>query len=266
MKRIYPAALAALMVGACADADPAGLGPDTAGLAPDATASAHHTWQAGNGSAWHGYTAPDVVYAAADGLVCATWTDDYLDEFLAAEGMPDADHFSFDFLVFDEVENDWVELGDVNAKESDGDRTSCFDVSEWENGSYLFEVVGMAKSGTGQETTTHHTDAWSGAIVIGEVEWSIVPVGGNVEDLIQNANTNNFTLEYELYYGDDLVTDCEDMPEVSWDGTVHNHTCDTDGRGLILRNPDRGTVGSWTLGFHWGDPEEPFTTFQIESD
>lgn len=260
MNRLAITALGALVAtAACADSDPVALSPDGA-------LHHEHTWQAGDGSAYHGYTEPDVEHDDATGLLCATWSDDFLDEADSGE-YADADHFSFDFAYYDEVAEEWVDLGDVNAKESDGDRTACYDLSEWEDGTYPFQVTGMAKDGTGQGTTTHHTDTWEGDVVIG-APWSVELVGGNVQDLEQNANTAVLTLDYELYHGDDLVADCAIEPDVDWPADVEKHDCDetTGVRTLHLENPDRGTGGVFTLGFHWGDPSNPFATFEITTE
>lgn len=260
MKRSVPAAMAALMLAGCADADPVGLSPDAAAVSSDAPVSAHHIWQAGNGSAYHGYTAPDVDYDGNSGMLCATWSDAAL-----ADGFASADHFSFDFGYFDETGGEWVDLGDVNANESAGDRTACYDLSGWEDGSYQFEVTGTAKDGKGGETTTHHTDAWTGDVVIGAAWWIDV-TGGNAQDLEQNANSANFTLEYQLYRGTTLITDCDTRPDVTWAADV-KQDCDAEEetRTLVLANPDHKSAGTWTLEFHWGDPENPFEGVEISS-
>ncbi len=177
MKKISMAALGALVVlAACSDADPLGL-------VPEAALHSDHTWQAGSGSAWHGYTAPDVEYHVETGLLCATWTDGYL--FTRDDDQYEStDFFSFDFYV--EEDEDWVYLDDV--RNEAGTEIGCYDLTEWEDGEYLFRVNGMARHGTGQTTTTHHTADWVGTIVLGET----------LRFTVQLRHANDLFVHYDL--------------------------------------------------------------------
>ena len=167
MRKILVAAItvAALGAVACSDVDsPTAVHIGSEGTQSEGAQYDSHTWQAGNGSAWHGYDAPLVVHHQDASLLCATWDDGYL--FTRDDGAYEgADHFSYDFDI--EVGDEWEEFGKANAKDSDDGRTGCVDLSELADGTYRFQVTGMARDGTGQSTTTHHTESWVGEITIG---------------------------------------------------------------------------------------------------
>jgi hypothetical protein len=216
MKQLSIVAMGAVVaLAACTDMDPAGLSADLA-------LNSSHTWQSGNSNTWHGYHAPDVQFDASTGLLCATWDDDYLFERDSGQ-YPDTDFFSFDFYV--DEDSDWLYLDDV--RNSADTRTGCYDLSEWEDGAYLFRVNGMARHGTGQTTSTHHTEDWIDVVVIG-AEWWIDVIGGSQQNLSHNANANNFTFSYHLYYGTTLIVDCDVAPDVAWAASVNQHNCDVD--------------------------------------
>jgi hypothetical protein len=157
-------AFAALAAISCSDTRTV-LAPDSARFSADAS----HTWQAGNGSAWHGYHAPTVTYDAARTPfeLCAQWSD------LALFGRDngryaDTDFFSFDFYQLTEGEDDWQRIGSANSR--DREEAACYIVGALDEGTYSFRVTGMARHGSGRATTTHHTTAWQENITIGDVE------------------------------------------------------------------------------------------------
>jgi alpha-tubulin suppressor-like RCC1 family protein len=160
MKRFLAVTTAALIAvsSGCTDS-PTGLvasgGPDQA-------------IQEGKGRAWHGYDAPLVSFDGQQSPleICAEWGDDRLltheDGRFAA-----TDFFSFEFFLADGPGKP-LSLGSARNKE--GTRGGCFVVGTFEEGSYTFQVVGMARHGRGGSTSTHHSDPWSGLITIGEME------------------------------------------------------------------------------------------------
>jgi hypothetical protein len=157
-------ALVALTAISCSDTRTL-LVPDSARFSTDAS----HTWQAGNGSAWHGYHAPAVTYDAAQNPfeLCAQWSDPAL--FGRDHGrFADTDFFSFDFYQLAEGDDDWRKIGSANSRNKE--ESACYIVGELDEGTYTFRVTGMARHGKGKATTTHHTIAWQASVAIGEVE------------------------------------------------------------------------------------------------
>jgi hypothetical protein len=128
-----------------------------------------HVSQAGNGSAWHGYLAPEVTFdaTASPFELCAEWADDFL--FSRADGAyAGTEFFSFDFYRREASENTFVKFG--SSRNEAGTRRGCYTVGNLPDGEYEFQVVGMARHGKGRTTTTHHTQAWSAVVEIGDTE------------------------------------------------------------------------------------------------
>jgi len=122
----------------------------------------------GKGRAWHGYDAPLVSFDSQQSPleICAEWGDDRL--LTQADGRFAAtDFFSFEFFLAD---GPGTPVGLGSARNREGTQGGCFVVGAFEEGSYTFRVVGMARHGRGGTTTTHHSSPWSGLITIGEME------------------------------------------------------------------------------------------------
>jgi len=172
MRKILVAAvtLAAFGAVACSDADSptaVDFGSEEAQSEEAQSEGAQHdshTWQSGESGTWHGYHAPSIAHNQDDSLLCATWDDDFLFTRKGGE-FEDADHFSYGFEI--EVGDEWEGFGEANGKKSEDGLTGCVDLSSLDDGTYRFRVKGMAKDGTGQSTTTHHTESWVGEITIG---------------------------------------------------------------------------------------------------
>jgi alpha-tubulin suppressor-like RCC1 family protein len=145
------ATAAALAAAACTDV-PTQPAPD----APRFSADASHTWAAGGGSAWHGYHAPELAYdAAAQPLVlCATWSDASLFERDGGQ-YADTDFFAYDFFRQTNDTGEWELIGSASSRV--GAQPGCHAVEENPTGTHTFRVTGMARHGTGRQTTTHHT-------------------------------------------------------------------------------------------------------------
>lgn len=206
--------LAFVAIAACDDTVTA-----PAPLAPDALpAFDGHVWQAGNGSAWHGYTAPAVVHwvDGNDVTLCATWTD---------EDGPDTDFYSFDARYL--LDGD-VEWSDERSARGDADGAdACLTFEDLEDGKYTFSVVGMARAGTGQTTTTHHTDAWEGEVQVGGLVWTAHLVAASASGRISDnavvglqKNANQWKVTFSLRLNDDDVLSCGDpVTDVEVDAT-----------------------------------------------
>jgi hypothetical protein len=187
MKKFAFVPMVALAFAACAD-NP--MEPSMSNAATFEMTYTSTVWQAGNGSAFHGYNAPTLSY---DGdLQCAAWSDNRVFENYSP------DHYSYEFLRWDG--DGWVEEAKVN----NADRTAVCVSEALPAGSY--RLVGMAKDGKGQETTTHHTHARE--FVIGGTGYAFAAVGGNCSTgTAPNANASTWNLTIQLYFDGALVTD-----------------------------------------------------------
>jgi hypothetical protein len=127
-------------------------------------AEANHTWRAGARPTWHGYHAPDVTALLGETSValCAAWADDFL--FTRDGGKyADTDFFSFD-LSWRTGGSSW---NSASVRNAPGLQEGCVDVDAAEGDLVEFTVKGMAKYGTGRLTSTHHTVAQHGELVVG---------------------------------------------------------------------------------------------------
>lgn len=201
--------------------------------------------QAGNGAAYHGYAAPQLELQSAGTQLCARWGDAaQLSAKLEQIGADPADHFSYEFAL---EENDgWTELDDVKVGAA-GD-WACIDISSIEPPARI-RVVGMAKSGKGQETTTHHTlPAYQ---LLGGA-YTVQAVGGNCRTgTAPNVNAATWNLSFQLYFGAALVTDGTAVYVngnlASYDPTTNEYHINNTGGG----------TGSVMWAFNVESPEGP---------
>jgi hypothetical protein len=236
MKKLTFAPIAALALAACADMPTAPEMP----LSADGLTSSASVWQAGNGRAWHGYDAPTLSYDI-DGrnvTLCASWTDD--ENFDRSS----TTFYSFDFLLQNEETGDWDKLDSARGDESGND--ACLLVEDLEDGTYLFAANGMARVGSGRNTTTNHTLDATVSVTIGGADpvWSIEIVGGNAANGTFPRNQGEFVLVYRLLLDGAVVLDCTRNVVVT--PTPESANCDAEGgtRNLQIPNPDRGTAGT----------------------
>jgi len=245
MRKILVAAVTVAAFGAVACDD----APTAVQLGSEGAQYDSHVEQAGNGNAWHGYHAPLVVHDQDNSLLCATWADATLFE----GDFSGADHFSYDFDR--EVGEEWVTFGKANAKDSDDGRTGCMDLSELADGTYRFQVTGMAKDGTGQSTTTHHTESWEGEVTIGagdvfHVRFTYAAGQSTIvnhedgfteaiEDL--NHNANKWNLKFVVLKNFEVLEECAvnlDFSDVQIEsGSSEFKSCEDGVYEINLDNP-----------------------------
>jgi hypothetical protein len=213
MKKLTFAPIAALALAACADIPTAPEMP----LQAEGIALSSAPGQAGQGVAYHAYAAP-LLLADVDGrnvTLCASWTDEDFDR-------SSTDFYSFDFLLQNGETEDLEKLGSARGDASGND--ACFLVEDLEDGTYLFAANGMARVGSGQSTSTHHTLNAFEEVTIGG-RYSILLTGGNAADGSYNmTGAPHFVLEYELRYNEDTVVDCGTSVDVA--PTPLHHDCD----------------------------------------
>lgn len=186
------ASLAALaVVGACSDIPTAPF----LSLESTSTVPSFDITQSGNGSAYHGYTAPTLSWDA--GKACAAWSDSRLEL--------EADHFSYEFEI--DVDGVWTSFEKVNGSTRDAVCTSAV----LPDGEY--RLTGMAKHGTGQETTTHHTAEHE--FSVGGVVYEFVRIAAANDNTESEApgplalsKTGGITIWAVLYENGELVNDC----------------------------------------------------------
>jgi hypothetical protein len=253
MKKLALLPVAALAMAACAEMPTAPQAPLHADGAAFLLSS--HVWQSGNGSAFHGYTAPslDAQVDGSDVLLCAGWTDSSFDG-------GSTDFYSFDFLLWDDAAEAWNELD--SARGDEVGENACLQLLDLEDGTYLFGANGMARVGTGQETTTHHTENAEVEVTIGGA-YSIEIVGGNGANGTFNRNAAQFTLAYELLFNGETVLDCDVTVDVA--PSPNQHTCDADDgeRTVHIPNPTPGTSAQVDVVFSLDDTV--LLTFPVES-
>jgi hypothetical protein len=194
--------------------------------------------QSGNGSAYHGYAAPALQLQSSDTQLCAQWGDpSELSAKLGEIGGPAANHFSYDFAL--EENDDWTNLDDIKVNNA-SDR-ACLDIASVQLPARI-RVVGMAKSGTGQETTTHHTlPAYQ---LLGS-SYSVQAIGGNCQTgTAPNVNAATWNLTFQLYSGTTLVTDGK---AVYVNGNLANYDADTNAYHI---NNSGGETGSVVWNFN----------------
>lgn len=236
MKKLALVPLAALAItAACAD-NP---------TAPSAFASSQSplmqyqsdVWQAGQGSAFHGYNAPLLTWE--NGLACAAWNDD--------RHPSSSDHYSFEFLRWDG--EGWAEEAKVD--NDDGSRICLTETLQ--DGSY--RLVGMAKDGKGQETTTHHTHARE--FVVGGSGYSFVAIGGNCRTgTAPNVNTSTWNLTIQLFYGGELVTDGRDLYA---SGDLMNYSSANHEYHVNAKDSAGGSQVVWDFALEGEDAFDSFT-------
>jgi len=255
MKKLGLVPIAALALAACADMPTAPLSP----LSADGTTAAlsSHVWQAGNGNAFHGYSAPtlDGLVDGSDVSLCAGWTDDSFD-------VESTNFYSFDFLVWDEEGEDWTKLG--AARGDDVGQNACFEVQDLEDGTYLFAANAMARVGTGQSTTTHHTQNAELEVTVGGA-YAIAIEGGSGANGTFNPQARQFTLEYHLLYNGEIVLDCDMIVDVA-PTPVRPGSCSYDGeRTVQIPTPTEEGVTSVEVIFSMdGQVLETFTVDAME--
>jgi hypothetical protein len=126
-------------------------------------AEANHTWRAGASPTWHGYHAPVVTASLGESSValCAAWGDDFL--FTRDGGKYAAtDFFSFDLSW----QTEGASWSSASVRNEPGSQEGCVVVDAAEDEVVEFTVKGMAKFGTGRMSSTHHTVAQHGELVI----------------------------------------------------------------------------------------------------
>jgi len=219
---------------ACAD-DP--MGPSAVDAASFGMSYEGDTWQAGNGSAFHGYNAPRLSNLGA--TPCAAWNDN--------REPATADHYSFEFQRFDG--EGWVEA--VKLNNADG---SVICVGEpLEDGTY--RAVAMAKDGKGQTTTTHHTNATAEFVVGGG--YSIIAVGGNCKSgFAPNANANTWNLTIQLFLGGVLVEDGRDLFA---SGDLMSYSSEKHEYHINAKDSAGATLVAWDFAVDGGDVFSSFT-------
>jgi len=255
MKKLALVPIAALALAACADMPTAPLTP----LSADGTTAAlsSHVWQAGNGSALHGYWAPtlDALVNGNAVELCAGWTDDSFD-------VESTNFFSFDFLLWDEEAEDWTEVGSIPG--DDAGQNACLTLGDLEDGTYLFGANAMARVGSGQSTINHHTETAELQVTIGGA-YAIEIVGGSGANGTFNPSASQFTLAYHLLYNDEIVLDCGVTVDV--DPTPNpTPSCKEDGeRTVHIPTPGDTEITSVEVIFSKNDQVlETFTVHATE--
>jgi hypothetical protein len=174
------------------------MGPD-ARLESTPFSPAFTITQSGNGSAYHGYTAPALSWDG--GKACAAWSDVLL--------VLDADHFSYEF----EFDNDGT--WELFEKVSTSTRHPVCTAAVLPDGDY--RLTGMAKHGTGQETTTHHTN--TRPFTVADVVYSFVRIAAGNDNTETAApgplglsKTGSITFWAVLYKDGVRVNNCTTVP------------------------------------------------------
>jgi hypothetical protein len=235
MKKFAFVPMVALAFAACAD-NP--MEPSMSNAATFEMTYTSTVWQAGNGSAFHGYNAPLLTNLGA--TPCAAWNDDREPE--------TADHFSFEFEKFDG--DGWVEA--VKLNNADGSRICV--TEPLEEGTY--RAIAMAKDGKGQETTTHHTNA-TAEFVVGGAGYSFVAVGGNCQTTVApNVNANTWNLTIQLYLGGVLV---EDGRDVFASGDLMNYSSANHEYHINAKDSAGGGPVVWSFAVGEGEVFSSFT-------
>jgi hypothetical protein len=188
MKKLVVFSLGVLTLAACTEG-PTGPSPSPESAAFDHTA----IWQAGTGKAWHDYHQPAVAptSGATSIQLDIAWTDDRVS--VVTAGDPDFYAFEIRWSI------DGVTWSEADVRDFsdplDGAVSYLIEGLE-ENTSYLIEVKGLAKKGTGPATETHHTavaslSASTGGAVY-TVVFSSVPGNGLITDDL-DGNTSSVT-------------------------------------------------------------------------
>jgi hypothetical protein len=117
----------------------------------------NHTWRAGASPTWHGYHAPAVTASQeeASAALCVSWADDFL--FTRDDGKYAAtDFFSFELSWRAESAATWTS---ASVRNEAGSRGACVALGAEAGEVVEYTVKGMARSGTGRMSSTHHTVA-----------------------------------------------------------------------------------------------------------
>jgi hypothetical protein len=159
---ILMVAVAATATVSCADS-PLDLMHGEALVEAQVQAEANHTWRAGASPTWHGYHAPAVTASLGESSValCAAWADDFL--FTRDGGKYAAtDVFRFD-LSWKTGGANWMS---ASVRNDPGSQEGCVVVDAAEGDLVEYTVKGMARFGTGRMSSTHHTLAKYGELVV----------------------------------------------------------------------------------------------------
>jgi hypothetical protein len=253
MKKLALVPIAALALAACADMPTAPLSP----LGADGTTAAlsSHVWQAGNGNAFHGYSAPtlDALVDGNEVELCAGWTDGSFD-------VESTKFYSFDFFVWDEEEEDWMELPNGALGDEFG-QNACLQLEDLDDGTYLFGANAMARVGEGP-TTTHHTETAELEVTVGGT-WTIEIVGGSGADGTFNPQSSQFTLDYHLLYNDEIVLDCDVIVDVA-PTPVRPGSCSNDGERTV-QIPTPSDDGTTSVEVVFSMDDQVLETFTVEA-
>ncbi|HSJ24307.1 MAG TPA: hypothetical protein VK929_06560 [Longimicrobiales bacterium] len=255
MKKLFVLPAAALMFAACAD---------TTGPVMDGGLAFNH----GGSHADHSLVTPAAPTAEATGAtsIRVTWaaTIAELQSECDAKALANTEHTATDCRkAHFELYRNGEQIADVEGSE--------YEDTDLAPGSYSYTIKKMGQEhtpGSSEAAFTYHSgmsDA-SNVVVLGG-GYSIRVVGGNVSDGEQNANSANFTIEYEFLFNGALVMDCSDMPGVSLDpmATLHQHECDADTgvRTAVFVNPATGSVADYTVT--WTFDSQDIGTFEFST-
>jgi hypothetical protein len=277
----------ALVAVGCADSITAPEAP----LAPADAAFSSHTWQAGQGNAYHNYLAPDVDWSVAGNSVevCADWTDHAtIAAFLEGRGTTadDIEDYKYAVTLLGEEESHEAEIVVHDFSESTG---GCVTLHGVADGEYALTVKGKVQVKFGSppnlETTNHHTAEWEGTVVVGGSfsfrVWFVDDNGNRFSDfVITNNGIWNLPFVVETStsgpagYAD--VTSCsayplgdigfvafEDAPsDAEETGSFTGAYCD-DSTGVAVFEGRLGVQGGKGP---WSDSDAATGSFQFEID